>query len=489
MPPGAIYTAAQVRELDRRAIEVCGIPGYELMTRAGHALADAVRELWPAARSIAVLAGPGKNAGDGYICARVAHARGVAARVLTLASPDGLTGDARRACEEFHAAGGRSGAFDADAIDGDVIVDAIFGIGIARPVADPYAAAIAAANASGRPLLAVDLPSGLDADTGHPHGIAIRADATLSFIGRKLGCYVGAGPDYSGLRRYADLGVPPQAFSGVRAEASLIGPQSVRAALPPRARTAHKGRHGHVLVIGGAPGMAGAARLTGVAALRSGAGLVSIATHAASTAAMADRPELMVATIDAARDLAPLLERASIVAIGPGLGSGEWGTAMLDAALSAGRPLVVDADALNLLAQRTLRRDDWILTPHPGEAGRLLGIDATQVQADRLAAARELQRRYGGTVILKGAGSIVLSPATGPAICDLGNPGMAVAGMGDVLTGVTAGIAAQCRDLPLAAAAAVYAHAEAGDRAARAGERGLLASDVIDELRGSVNRR
>ena len=195
MPPGAIYTAAQVRELDRRAIEVCGIPGYELMTRAGHALADAVRELWPAARSITVLAGPGKNAGDGYICARVARARGVAARVLTLASPDGLTGDARRACEEFHAAGGRSGAFDADAIDGDVIVDAIFGIGIARPVADPHAAAIEAANASGRPLLAVDLPSGLDADTGHPHGIAIRADATLSFIGRKLGCYVGAGPD------------------------------------------------------------------------------------------------------------------------------------------------------------------------------------------------------------------------------------------------------------------------------------------------------
>jgi NAD(P)H-hydrate epimerase len=204
---------------------------------------------------------------------------------------------------------------------------------------------------------------------------------------------------------------------------------------------------------------------------------------------MADRPELMVAAIDAPRSLGPLLERASVVAIGPGLGSGEWGSAMLDTALAAGRPLVVDADALNLLAQRTLRRDDWILTPHPGEAGRLLGTDATQVQADRLDAARNLQRRYGGTVILKGAGSIVLSEATMPAICDLGNPGMAVAGMGDVLTGVTAGIAAQCGDLPLAAAAAVYAHADAGDRAARVGERGLLASDVIDELRGSVNPR
>jgi NAD(P)H-hydrate epimerase len=148
---------------------------------------------------------------------------------------------------------------------------------------------------------------------------------------------------------------------------------------------------------------------------------------------MAAPPELMTAAIDTARDLVPLLERCNIVAIGPGLGSGEWATAMLDAALSADRPLVVDADALNLLAQRTLRRDDWILTPHPGEAGRLLGIDATQVQADRLIAARELQRRYGGTVVLKGAGSIVLSQSTTPAICDLGNPGMAVAGMGDVI--------------------------------------------------------
>jgi NAD(P)H-hydrate epimerase len=342
---------------------------------------------------------------------------------------------------------------------------------------------------SGRRVLAVDLPSGLDADTGHPHGTAARADATLSFIGRKLGCYVGRGPDYAGLRCYDDLGVPAQAFSGVSAAAELIGPRHVLAALPRRTRTAHKGRHGHVLVIGGGPGMAGAVRLAGLAALRSGAGLVSVAAHPASVAAAAGAPELMVTAAATPGDLTRLFERCSVVAVGPGLGTDDWASEMLDAALAAGRPLVVDADALNLLARRTLRRDDWILTPHPGEAGRLLGVDATQVQSDRLGAARELERRYGGTVVLKGAGTIVLSKSAGAAICDRGNPGMAVAGMGDVLTGAAAGIAAQCRDLPLAAAAAVYAHADAGDRAARAGERGLLASDVIDALRGSVNPR
>jgi NAD(P)H-hydrate epimerase len=486
-PAGAIYTAAQVRELDRRAIEICGIPGYELMTRAGHALADTLRERWPSARSITVLAGPGKNGGDGFVCARVVRARGIGARVLTLGAPEALADDARRAADDYHAAGGRSLPFDAVAMDGDVLVDAIFGIGIARPVSGIHARAIAAANASGRPVLAVDLPSGLDADSGQPQGVAIHADATVSFIGRKLGCYVGAGPDHTGLRRFAGLDVPAEARAGVAAAATLIESDTLRGALPRRARSAHKGLHGHVLVIGGGPGMAGAARLAGEAALRAGAGLVSVATHPASITAFAGRPELMVSAIDAASALAPLLERASIVAIGPGLGQSDWARALLAAALAANRPLVLDADALNLLAAQPRRRDDWVLTPHPGEAARMLGVATAQVQADRLDAARELQRRYGGTVVLKGAGSIVQAPETLPAICTGGNPGMAVGGMGDVLTGVVAGIAAQCGNLALAAAAAVYVHAEAGDRAARGGERGLLASDVLDELRGSVN--
>ena len=296
--------------------------------------------------------------------------------MLALAPPASLKGDARRACEEFHAAGGRAQAFARSAIEGEVIVDAIFGIGITRPASGDYAAAIDAANASGRRILAVDLPSGLDADDGRAHGEVIRADATLSFIGRKLGCYLGSGPDHAGLRLFSDLDVPPRAYENVPAAAQLIGPEAVRAALPPRPRTAHKGRHGHVLVIGGASGMAGAARLAGEAALRAGAGLVSIATHRASAPAIAGRPELMVAAVDAAAELSPLLERASIVAVGPGLGQHDWSRAMLEAALASGLPAVVDADALNLLALAPRRREDWVLTPHPGEAARLLGIDA-----------------------------------------------------------------------------------------------------------------
>ena len=260
------------------------------MTRAGHALADAIRALCSAARAFDRELTDRARMAATATSAHASRARAASRPVLAVAPPGDLTGDARRACEEFYAAGGRTRVFDGDAINEEVIVDAIFGIGIARPVAGAYARAIAAANGSSRRLLAVDLPSGLDADTGHPHGAAIRADATVSFIGRKLGCYVGAARTTPGCGA-STISAPCRRRFDVSAEAGLIGPEIVREALPARARTAHKGRHGHVLVIGGTPGMAGAACLAGVAALRSGAGLVSIATHPASAAAMAAPPE------------------------------------------------------------------------------------------------------------------------------------------------------------------------------------------------------
>jgi NAD(P)H-hydrate epimerase len=261
----------------------------------------------------------------------------------------------------------------------------------------------------------------------------------------------------------------------------------LRAWLPPRARASHKGDYGHVLVVGGDHGMAGAVRLAGEAAARTGSGLVSIATRAAHAAVIAAAcPELLCHGVECARDLRVLLQRASVVAIGPGLGQSAWAHDMLAAVLQMRLPRVVDADALNLLAQEPMQCDHWVLTPHPGEAARLLGMTTKQVQADRLQAAQALQQRYGGVCVLKGAGTLVCTSES-VAICEAGNPGMASGGMGDVLTGVIAGLLAQGLSLVDAACAGVYIHAKAGDRAAQEGERGLLASDVLPHLRKLVN--
>lgn len=486
-PTAALYTAEQVRELDRRAIEDLGIPGYDLMTRAGHATLNGLRALWPAARSIAVLCGPGNNGGDGYVVARVARAKGLRTRVVSLADPARLQGDARRAYQDFVAAGGRTEPWSPQVLEVDVIVDAIFGTGLAREVSGELASVIAATNGAGRPIVAVDIPSGLHADSGAVLGIAVRAVLTVTFIGRKLGCYLGAGPEHVGRLQFDDLAVPPEAFATQLPAVRLLGDADVSAALPRRRHGAHKGDHGHVLVVGGGPGMPGAARLAAAAALRAGAGLVTAAVHPDNASVVAARAELMCVAARSGIDLAPALERATVLATGPGLGRSEWSRDLLETALAAGLPAVVDADALNLLAESPRRSDRWVLTPHPGEAARLLGVSAAEVQADRLAATRELQSRYGGIVVLKGAGSLVLSPGDPPRLCDRGNPGMATGGMGDVLTGVIAGIAAQCGDLSIAARAGVFVHAQAGDLAARRGERGLLAGDVLEQVRACVN--
>ena len=484
---GALYTAGQVRDLDARAIHEFGIPGYQLMTRAGHATLNALRALWPAARTITVLCGPGNNGGDGYVVARVARAQNLRVHVVALGDPARLAGDARQAWQDFVAAGGRCEPWSEALLASDVIVDALYGTGLARVVEGEAAAMLAAANASGKPLVAVDIPSGLHADTGAVLGIAARAALTVTFIGRTVGLYVGAGPEHTGRIVFDALDVPAAVGDRCTPVARLLDESDVAAALPPRRRTAHKGDHGHVLVIGGGPGMPGAARLAGEAALRAGAGLVTLAVHPQSLAAAAARPELMHVAASTADDLAVVLSRATVVAVGPGLGQGDWARSLFDAALASGKPLVIDADALNLLAASPQRVDRWVLTPHPGEAARLLGTTNAAVQADRLGAARELQQRYGGTVVLKGAGSIVHAAAGVPGLCDRGNPGMAAGGMGDVLTGVIAGIAAQCGDAACAARAGVFVHAQAGDLAARRGERGLLATDVVEQVRTCVN--
>ena len=486
--PLAVYTAAQVRALDRHAIETLRIPGYTLMTSAGEAALTTLRSYWPAAQRIVVLCGPGNNGGDGYVLARLARERRLDVKVIALADPATLRGDAQRAWQDFTAAGGTTSPWTDDCVEhSEVVVDAIFGIGLARAVDAQMARQFQIINDHHAPVLALDIPSGLHPDTGSILGAAVHAERTLTFLGLKLGFYLGEGPNFTGTVMFDSLNVPEGSLP-VEASATRIGEDALARLLPRRRRTTHKGQQGHVLVIGGGMGMAGAARLAGEAALRVGAGLVTVVTRPENVAAIvADRPELICRGVEHAEDIEALLDRSDVLAIGPGLGTDAWAVALVNAALRRNKPAVVDADALNLLSQSPSVCDNRILTPHPGEAGRLLGMSAGEIQSDRLTAAQQIVARYGGVVVLKGAGTLVLQQGSLPSICDQGNPGMASPGMGDVLTGVIAGIAAQTADLAGAARTGVLVHAMAGDMAARRGERGLLATDLFTYLPTCVN--
>ena len=485
--PLPLYTAAQLREIDRRAIEVQSITGAELMARAGHAAFDAVRTHFPHARRLGVVCGPGNNGGDGYVIARLAKEAGLEPLVCTLGSAP-AKGDAAHMRERLAAAGVVPQPFDASAIAGcDVIVDALLGTGLQRRVEGAWRDAIEAINASGRPVVAIDVPSGLSSDTGAVLGTAVRAHLTVTFIGLKAGLFTADGGDCAGEIVFADLRVPVAAYAEIEPVARRIAGEALRGVIRPRRRNAHKGEFGHVLVVGGGRGMAGAARLCGEAALRTGAGLVTLAAHPDhADAANAARPELLAFAVRGAADLKPLIERASVVALGPGLGKDAWSKAVWRAALDAGLPLVVDADALNLLAASPKRKNDWILTPHPGEAGRLLKCSTRTVQDDRFEAAAKLVKRYGGVCVLKGAGTLVRSGGV-TWLCDRGNPGMASGGSGDVLTGVIAALRAQGLSPEDAARAGTWIHASAGDDAAGAGEAGLIASDLFPYIRRRMN--
>ncbi len=489
--PDALYRAAQVRELDRHAIETHDIPGATLMQRAGEAAYGALCARWPRARKIAVVCGPGNNGGDGYVVAHLAQADGRVPVLLQLGDMP-ATGDAatmRQACE---AAGLKSMLFDAMQLSGcDAIVDALLGTGLERDVSGPWRAAIEAINNAGVPVLAVDIPSGLNADTGRVMGAAVRAQATMSFIGLKTGLFTGDGPSYTGDIFFDDLSVPVTIYKDVVPVARRITPGNLHGLLAPRARSAHKGSFGHVLVVGGDRGMPGAVHLAGEAALRAGAGLVTLATHTAHSATVnAARPELIAFGVTGPADLAPLLARARVIAVGPGLQRNGWGGKLFTAALDARRPLVVDADGLYWLSQEPMRREEWVLTPHPGEAASLLGTSSDAIQSDRFAAARAIADKFGGVCVLKGAGTIVCSAGDETFdLCDAGNPGMASAGMGDVLTGVIAALLAQGLAPRDAARLGVWLHARAGDEAAeQGGEIGLVASDLFAPLRGLINR-
>ena len=489
--PLALYTAEQTRELDKTAIEHFEIPGFKLMKRAGAAVFNAMTQRWDK-QQVSVFCGAGNNAGDGYIIAGLAKTAGWPVDIYYLSDPNKLSGDASLAYQFARERNVPVHAFDPGQIfEQGIFVDALLGTGITGEVRENYVQAITKINDSGNYVIAVDIPSGLSADTGMIAGVAIRADLTVTFIGLKQGLLTGDAVDHCGEIIFDALEIPDDVYPFVRPASHRLDYERLISALPRRRRSAHKGSYGHVLVVGGDSGYGGAVMMAAEAAVRSGAGLVSVGTKAEHIAPLLSQvPAVMARNVANTHDLQTLLEVASVVVIGPGLGKSAWSEQMLQSALASGLPLVIDADALNLLSRKNIdktREQAWIMTPHPGEAARLLQQTVAEVQQDRFAAAIQLQKKYDASILLKGAGSITCSASQGIGVSVYGNPGMASGGMGDVLSGIIGGLLAQQVQPEIALELGVCIHGKAADMASEAGERGMTATDLYPHIRTLVN--
>jgi NAD(P)H-hydrate epimerase len=489
--PEVVYGAEQVAALDRRFIEEFDVDGFELMQRAARAAYEELAHIWAMPGTLCVFCGPGNNGADGLLVADLAREGGWEVHAISLVGTEQYSGDAAKALSRYMDKGGTVENFSNAPIEADVVVDALLGTGLNRDVEGDFAAAIERINEAGDAgigVFAIDIASGIDASTGHVWAHAVRADATATFIGLKLGMLTGEGPAHCGDIAFSALDAPDELHLEQPYVARRLTHRRLRKTLRPRSRNQHKGDNGHVLCIGGNRGMGGSIRMSAEAALRSGAGLVSVVCHADHAGAMSQaRPELMCLGVSEQASISTLVEACDVIAIGPGLGSDAWAENLWHQAVASDKPLVVDADALNRLARQPFERDNWILTPHPGEAGRLLDWPTPEVLDDRVKAVQTLRERYGGSVVLKGAGSLIATPEE-LWLCTDGNPGMAVGGMGDLLTGVIAALAAQGLDTSAAASLGVYVHARAGDQAAAAaGQRGMLPTDLFDAIRSFVN--
>jgi len=485
--PNNLYSSEQTRELDRITIEEFEVSGTVLMERAGSVAFETLKAHWPEAKTICVVCGTGNNGGDGYVVARLAQEQSYQVEVLIVGDANKIKGDALAAKQRLEGCGVKIQVYGNGKLPlADVVVDAVFGTGLNGEVSGDAIYAIKAINQHGTPIFSLDIPSGLLADTGIVLTDVVNADVTLSFIGLNQGLLTAQGPDCCGELLFDDLKIP----SGV----SLKVPTSVKRLdiqsplFKARKKDSHKGMFGHALILGGEIGMSGAARLACEAALRTGAGLVSLGTRYAHAVIInSSRPEIMSHPAERENEAETLIEKADVIAIGPGLGQSEWSATLFAVAINSSKPMVVDADALNLLAMEHIQSDNWILTPHPGEAARMLDVSIDEIQSDRFAAVKRLAEKFGGTVVLKGNGTLIHTDGI-TYLCDKGNPGMASGGMGDVLTGIIVGLLAQGFSLAEAAKVGVHLHACSGDAAVKGvGERGLLASDLMPSIRRLIN--
>ena len=485
--PHSIWHADALRRAEQEAADSLGITLYELMLRAGEAAFNVARRAYPQAAHWLILCGHGNNGGDGYVVARLAVAAGLRVTLLAVESEHPLPEEASAAREAWLNAGGVIHASDILwPEDVDLVVDGLLGTGLMRAPRDNIAALIERANAHPAPVVALDIPSGLLAQTGATPGAVIQASHTVTFITLKPGLLTGKARDVVGKLHHNALGLEIW-LAGQDTQVSRYDASQLTGWLPPRRPTSHKGDHGRLVIVGGDHGTAGAIRMTGEAALRCGAGLVRVLTRSDNIIPIVTaRPELMVHELTP-QTLEESLEWADVVVIGPGLGLQAWGKQALQKVENFRKPMLWDADALNLLAINPDKRHNRILTPHPGEAARLLNCSVAEIESDRLLSAQRLVKRYGGVAVLKGAGTVIASEdALG--IIDAGNAGMASGGMGDVLSGIIGALLGQKLPLYDAACAGCVAHGAAADQlAARYGTRGMLASDLFCTLRRVVN--
>jgi len=503
-----LYRPAQSQAIDRYLIEQQQVSGYRLMEQAAEAAYASMQRLWPRQRHVAVFCGAGNNGGDGWVLARLAWADDYQVKVYSLCDPEQLSGDAAQAAQDYLAMDGawcryEAGLEDEELSQAQVVVDALLGTGLSGPPRELFAQAIEWINAAQKPVLALDIPSGLNGETGQAYAPTVQATHTVTFIVQKQGLYTGDAAAVTGSIELAPLleKLPPghgQTRTGV-----LLDTDRINASLPRRSPTCHKGQAGHVLIVGGNRGMPGSVLMAGHAALRSGAGLVSILTAAQHAAAVSVyRPELMIHgwSNDAAVPVS-LQQRSDVLVMGPGLGQDGWSRALFEHFICSAQPMVIDADGLNLLADAcnvaawpAVRDRQWILTPHPGEAARLLDVAVAEIQAHRIQAAQELAQRYHAVVILKGAGTVIAQPDGPYAIAPKAIAAMATAGMGDVLSGLLGAILAQQLKGPAggnrsllpsvwqSTCAAVWVHLLAGELAAQGRSRGVLATDLLEHL-------
>lgn len=489
----ALFDAKSVAQLDRTVIDSHGVPGIVLMKRAGRAALRELLDAFGVPTSLTIFCGSGNNAGDGYIVAALAAAKNIPVEIVELSNK--LSADASEAKQFAQQAGVGFVDFDqATEVTSGVIVDGLLGTGFDGDLRQPYIDAIQLINASGMPVLALDIPSGLHADTGHIADVAVKADLTVTFIGAKQGLFSAQGPVVCGDIIYDSLDVPEQVFEQVPATAILLDLFELMDCLPQLSIDGHKNLRGHAMVIGGDQGFGGAAILAAEACLQIGAGVTSLATRPEHITPMLMRqPEVMACPVVSGQELEPLLSRPNVLVVGPGLGRSPWSEQLLQKAVASGLPLVLDADGLNILADgRVVPNPDgsqWVLTPHAGEAARLLGLSVAEVQADRYRAVRLLQEKFSAVVLLKGPGTLIAGPDKITQVCTYGNPAMATAGMGDILSGLIGGLIAQGCDVQTATELGCCLHGSAADLAVQEqGPRGLVASDLLPHLRNLLNQ-